>query len=99
MRRLWPSILGVAIAAAAVWNGIFDYLVSRGEREYFWAQARADSGAGPPVVLHDMMQDTIRYAAVSAHWWAGSVLVAGLLLIWSVHRACRGGAGRGASGL
>ena len=99
MRRLWPSILGVAIAAAAVWNGIFDYLVSRGEREYFWAQARAESGAGPPVVLHDMMQDTIRYAAVSAHWWAGSALVAGLLLIWAVRRACRSRAGGRSSGV
>ena len=88
-RRLWPSVLGAVLAAAVVWNGIFDYLVSRGEREYFWAQARAESGAGPPVVLHEMMQESIRYAAVSAHWWAGATLAAGLLLIWSVCRACR----------
>ena len=53
-----------SFAAGVVWNGIFDYLITRGEREYFWSQARAESGAGPPVVLHDMMQATISYAAV-----------------------------------
>ena len=48
------AALGVwRVFAVAVWNGIFDFLVSRGEREYLWAQARADAGQGPPVVLHD----------------------------------------------
>jgi hypothetical protein len=93
-RRLWPAVLGVVVAAGVVWNGIFDYLVTRGEREYLWAQARAESGAGPPVVLHDMMQATIAYAAVSAHWWAGATLMAGLLLIWAVRRASQPPVGR-----
>ena len=81
-RRIWPAVAGVVVAAAAVWNGIFDYLVTRGEREYFWAQARAEAGAGPPVVLHDAMTEAIAYAARSAHWWGALTLLAGLLLIW-----------------
>lgn len=84
------ALAGLALFGAAVWNGIFDFLVSRGEREYFWAQARAESGVGPPVVLHDMMQETIAYAATVAHWWAGVTLVAGLLLIWVVRRRAGG---------
>ena len=78
---------GLGLFTAAVWNGIFDYLISRGEREYFWAQARSESGAGPPVVLHDMMQETISYAAINAHWWAGVTFLAGLLLIWYARRS------------
>jgi len=80
-RPSWGLLGGLGLFAAAIWNGVFDFLVSRGEREYFWAQARAESGAGPPVVLHDMMQETIAYAATVAHWWAGVTVVAGLLLI------------------
>ena len=77
---------GLVLFAAAVWNGIFDYLITRGERDYFWAQARAESGAGPPVVLHEMMRETIAYAALNAHWWAGVTLLAGLSLIWYARR-------------
>jgi hypothetical protein len=89
-RSSWRLLGGLGLFAAAVWNGIFDFLISRGEREYFWAQARAESGAGPPVVLHDMMQETIAYAATVAHWWAGVTVVAGLLLIRFARRQASG---------
>jgi hypothetical protein len=78
--------LGVALFSFAVWNGIFDFLVSRGERDYFWAQARHAAGQGPPVVLHDMMAESIAYARLVATWWAAVTLAAGLLLIWYVRR-------------
>lgn len=77
----------MVLFAVAVWNGIFDFLVSRGEREYFWAQARADAGQGPSVQLHAMMAETIDYAGLVATWWAAVTLAAGLLLIWYVRRA------------
>jgi hypothetical protein len=82
-----PLVAGVVLFAAAVWNGIFEFLVSRGEREYFWAQARAESGVGPPVVLHEAMREAIACAATTAHWWGGVTLAAGLLLIWAARRA------------
>lgn len=86
-RGVRAAVLGVALFAVAVWNGIFDFLVTRGERDYFWAQARHAAGEGPPVVLHDMMASAIVYARLVATWWAGVTFVAGLLLIWYVRRA------------
>ena len=83
------ALVGVTLFAAAVWNGIFDFLVSRGEREYFWAQARSESGAGPPVVLHDMMAESVRYAALVASWWAAVTFAAGAVLIWYLRRDSR----------
>ncbi len=88
----WAPLF-VALFALAVWNGIFDFLVSRGERDYFWAQARHAAGQGPPVVLHDMMAETVAYARLVATWWAGVTLVAGLLLIWYVRRVTLRGRG------
>jgi hypothetical protein len=79
----------VAVFAVAVWNGIFDFLVSRGEREYFWAQARADAGQGPPVQLHAMMADAVGYARLVATWWAAVTIAAGLLLVWYVRRGTK----------
>ena len=84
--RVGWAPLFVALFSLAVWNGIFDFLVSRGERDYFWAQARYAAGQGPPVVLHDMMAESIAYARLVATWWAAVTLAAGLLLIWYVRR-------------
>lgn len=81
--------VAVAIFAVAVWNGIHDLLVSRGEREYFWAQARADAGQGPPVEMHAMMAEAVAYARLVATWWGGVTLAAGLILVWYVRRATK----------
>ena len=86
MRRPHWAALGVLLISLAVWNGIFDLLVSRGERDYFWAEARHAAGQRPPVVLHDMMAEAIAYARIVSTWWAGVTLAAGLLLIWYVRR-------------
>lgn len=86
-RAMARATLAVALFAAAVWNGIFDFLVVRGQHTYLQEQARAAAGWGPSVSLHDTMGEAVRYAALVASAWAATTLVAGLLLIWYVRRA------------
>lgn len=84
------AALGVAVFALAVWNGVFDLLLTRGERDYLVAQARHAARQGPAVVMHDMMAEAVSYAALVATWWAAACLCGGLLLIWYVRRTAPG---------
>ena len=86
-RPVVRAAIGVALFAFAVWNGIFDFLVRRGEQSYLFERARFAAGTGPGVVLHEIMADAITYAAIVASGWAVATLAAGLLLIWYVRRA------------
>jgi hypothetical protein len=100
MRRALATAAAVWGAAAfAVWNGFFDVLVTRGEKQYLLDQARHDAGLGPPAAMDAVMRETIRDAAFKASLWALVVLAAGLLGSWLVWRAARreapGGTPRG----
>jgi len=75
--------------ACAVWNGFFDVLVTRGEKQYLLGQARHEAGVGPPVSMDAIMTETIHDAVVKATLWALVVLAAGLLGAVLVARAAR----------
>jgi hypothetical protein len=86
-RSVGRAAAAVALFAFAVWNGVFDFLVVRGEQGYLLEQARHAAGLGPGALLHEIMADSIAYAALVASGWAATTLVAGFLLIWYVRRA------------
>lgn len=88
-RPVARAAIGVAVFTLAVWNGVYDLLVKRGEQGYLLEQARSAAGQGPGVVLHEFMAEAIGYAVLVASGWAGASLAAGLLLIWYVRRAAR----------
>lgn len=93
------AAIAVTLFAFAVWNGIFDFLVLRGEQGYLLDEARHAAGLGPPVVLHEIMAETLAYAATVATGWAVVTAGAGYLLIWYVRRATlrEGAAPRGST--
>jgi hypothetical protein len=61
-----------------VWNGFFDILVTRGEKQYFLAQARHELGLAPRPTIHAIMSRTIHDAVRTAAIWAALVFVAGV---------------------
>jgi hypothetical protein len=78
MERRLRLALGFWLAVAGVvWNGFFDILVTRGEKQYLLVQARHELGAGPPASMDDVMSVTIHDAARTATVWALLVFAAG----------------------
>lgn len=67
------------LVSFAVWNGFFDILVTRGEKQYFLSQARYELGVGPRITIHEVMSRTIHDAVRIASIWAGVVFTAGLV--------------------
>jgi hypothetical protein len=75
-RARWVLVgwLGVAFV---VWNGFFDLLVSRGEKQYLLAQARYELGTGSRATMHEVMSRTIGDAVPVATLWSAFVWFAG----------------------
>jgi hypothetical protein len=86
LRLAVPFWLAMALA---VWNGFFDVLVTRGEKQYLLGQARHEAGTGPPVSMDAIMTETIHDAAFKASLWAAVIVVAGLGGAVLVLRAAR----------
>lgn len=85
MRTRWLA-LGWAGIAAAVWNGFYDLLMTRGVKDYLMRSAQARLGEGPPASMPDIMAQTSHDAAITASIWAGIVLAAGWSTIWLARR-------------
>lgn len=66
------------VVALIVWNGFFDILVTRGEKQYLLGQARHELGIGPAVSIDGVMTPTIHDAARKASVWGVLVFVAGV---------------------
>jgi hypothetical protein len=64
--------------AFLVWNGFFDILVTRGEKQYLLNQARHEIGLGPATTMDEVMSETIRDAAVKATIWGVIVFASGV---------------------
>jgi hypothetical protein len=82
--RLW--ILLWLFVAAAVWNGVFDILVTRGVKEYLYRHAEHELGRGPAFTMPEIMNQTVRDATVTASWWALLVGGAGIVTVYGVRR-------------
>lgn len=77
---LWLVLTTVA------WNGIYDVLLSRGTKEYFFRYALHEAGQGPRVSMSSIMANTIADAAWTSTLWAGIILLAGLVTVRLVQR-------------
>ncbi|HSL21303.1 MAG TPA: hypothetical protein VK886_07200 [Vicinamibacterales bacterium] len=78
-RRSKCLLLLWVVLAAAVWNGIFDILVTRGVKEYLYREANHELGSGPAVSMREIMNETVRDAAGTASIWALVIGGAGVL--------------------
>jgi hypothetical protein len=88
-RGIVAAVVAWTLLAFAVWNGFFDILVSRGEKQYLLSQARYELGLGPSLTIDEIMSRTITDAVRVASIWAGLVLVTGLgttALVWRTAR-------------
>jgi hypothetical protein len=77
------------IAAAVVWNGIYDLLLTRSVKEYLFRAALHDLGRGPQIPIKAVMDAAVYDAVWIATLWAGMILLAGLvtLRVMRHHRA------------
>jgi hypothetical protein len=66
------------VLSAALWNGVFDILVTRGVKEYLYRSAEHALGRGPDVSMNVIMDQTVRDAVVTASAWALLIGSAGL---------------------
>lgn len=78
---LW-LVLGVAL-----WNGVYDMMVGEGIKEYLFRSALHDAGRGPRMHIATVLDPFVVEATWVATFWAGIVLLAGLITI----RVMRGG--------
>lgn len=85
-RRTRGWVILWVIVAAVVWNGVFDILVTRGVKEYLYRQADHELGYGPSVSMRQIMDETVRDAAISASLWALLVGGAGVITVYAVRR-------------
>jgi hypothetical protein len=85
VRARW-LVIGWVAAAAAVWLGFYDILLTRGTKAYFMEEAMARAGDGPAPSLDAIMAQTSHDAAITASIWAALVLAAGWTTIWMARR-------------
>ena len=73
------------ILGAALWFGIWDYIVARGMNEYLYRNAELRLGVPPPpgksADMRDVMSRARRNGAIQATAWAVLVTGAGLLTV------------------
>lgn len=92
-RRRSIAVAGWLLVSFVVWNGFFDILVTRGEKQYLLTQARHELGVGPRVTIDEIMTRTIHDAVRVASLWALFVFVTGLgVTAFAVGRADDGSA-------
>ena len=77
------------VVAAIVWLGVFDYVNTRGHKEYLYRSAELRLGIQPPpgksADLREVMAVEGRHARVQATGWAIFILAAG----WATVRVMR----------
>jgi hypothetical protein len=69
------------VLALAVWNGVYDLLMTRSVTDYLLRRMMHEAGRGPDVALAPMMDLAVRYAAWVSTLWAAVILLAGLCTV------------------
>jgi hypothetical protein len=80
-RRRRRAVLLWLVVSVVVWNGIFDFVQTRGIKDYLLRTAMHELGRGPAVAFPEAMSDVNREAIVLATIWAVGILAAGILTI------------------
>ena len=78
------------VMGAAVWLGVYDYINTRGHKEYLYRNAELRLGIQPPpgksADLREVMAIEGRNAAIQATVWAGLVMGAGFTTIRALRK-------------
>ena len=78
------------IVGAAVWLGVYDYVNTRGHKEYLYRSAELRLGIQPPqgksADLREVMAVEGRHAKVQATAWAVFIVAAGFTTVWVLRK-------------
>jgi hypothetical protein len=80
-RRRRRAVILWLLVAVVVWNGIFDFVQTRGIKDYLLRTAMHELGRGPAIPLPEAMRVVNREAMWLATIWATAILAAGILTI------------------
>jgi predicted cobalt transporter CbtA len=69
------------VVAVVVFNGIYDFMMTRSVKEYLLREYMFQAGRGPKVPLAASMDLAVRNAFWISTLWASSILLAGLITI------------------
>ena len=88
-RARWMLVLWLVIGAA-VWLGVYDYVNTRGHKEYLYRSAELRLGIQPPpgksADLREVMAVEGRHAKVQATAWAAFIIAAGFTTVWVLRK-------------
>jgi hypothetical protein len=79
--------VGWLIVAVLVWNGIFDFYIGGGVREYLQLRAEYDAGRAPEPSMAAIMAKAEHLGLVAATIWSTSLLACGWLTLWLASRS------------
>jgi hypothetical protein len=75
---------------AIIWLGVFDYVNTRGHKEYLYRNAELRLGIQPPpgksADLREVMAIEGRNAVIQASLWAALITAAGFTTIWALKK-------------
>jgi hypothetical protein len=78
------------VVGAVVWLGVFDYVNTRGHKEYLYRNAELRLGIQPPpgksADLREVMAVEGRHARVQATAWAAFIMAAGFTTVWVLRK-------------
>ena len=81
MTRVRALMAGWVVVGAIVWLGVFDYVNTRGHKEYLYRSAELRLGIQPPpgksADLREVMAVEGRHAKIQATGWAIFIIAAG----------------------
>jgi hypothetical protein len=69
------------VLAVVVWNGVYDFVLTRGIKDYLLRNALHQAGRGPEVSMAALLDLTVTDAFWLSTLWASVILFAGL---WTV---------------
>jgi hypothetical protein len=79
-RARWLMVMWLGVGAV-VWLGVFDYVNTRGHKEYLYRNAELRLGIQPPpgksADLREVMAAEGRIARIQATLWAAFIITAG----------------------
>ncbi|HUF22954.1 MAG TPA: hypothetical protein VMN81_02410 [Vicinamibacterales bacterium] len=90
MTRARALLLMWAVIGAIVWLGVYDYISTRGHKEYLYRSAELRLGIQPPpgksADLREVMAVEGRHALIQATGWAVFIVAAGWTTVWVLRK-------------
>ena len=90
MTRARALLLIWVVVGAIVWLGVYDYVSTRGHKEYLYRSAELRLGIQPPpgksADLREVMAVEGRHARLQATGWAVFITGAGFATVWLLTR-------------